>query len=297
MEEKTQPRRGGYGPPAPAIGDTAQPYKSGFAALIGRPNVGKSTLVNGLLGQKIAATSSKPYTTRGDIRAILTRADGQIVFIDTPGIEIPGGRHGSRLAAPPPPEADVVLFVVDVRGFIGRSERHILSLLDDIIAPVILVVNKIDTVDWERVFAVIGAYGREREFSEIVPISAYEGKNLDELINVVMAHLPEGPPLFDEDMLTDQNEREIIAEMIREKALHALDQEVPYGLAVTVADMKWRRHVVDIEATIFTTRENHKAIIIGKQGAMIKKISTNARYEIERLLGKKVNLKIWVTTV
>ncbi|MDR0220782.1 MAG: GTPase Era [Lachnospiraceae bacterium] len=294
-------------------GATAPGHKCGFAALVGGPNVGKSTLVNALVGEKVAATSAKAQTTRDDIRAILTRDDAQIVFIDTPGMTPPHKRHpdGSEYStpsmprrgrvphhlAPSVPEADVVLWLVEASRPIGLGERHILSLLEDIKTPVILVVNKIDAVSWERLLAIIDAYRRERDFAEIVPVSAYEGENLDELVACVIGHLPAGPPLYDSDVLTDQRMQERIEEIIREKALHALRDEVPHQLVVSLDVMELRDGIFCLEIFIYCPRKSHVGIIIGKNGAMIKQISSTARYEIERLLQARVYLRIWVKEI
>jgi GTP-binding protein Era len=264
---------------------TPQPHKAGFVAIIGRPNVGKSTLVNSLIGEKLVATSAKAHTTVETTRAILTRADGQAVFMDTPGIH--------RTTTPDIPGADVILFVVEP-VHIGPGDRRILYLLEDIKTPVILVINKIDMANWERLLFITEAFSKERDFAEIVPVSAYEGDNLDELADCVMKYLPEGPPLYDPDAFTDRKERELIAEIIREKAFHVLYDEVPHLIEVVVEDIKWRSKLVDIHANILCTREAHVGIVIGKHGGTLNKIGSNARYEIERMLKKQVNLKLWV---
>ncbi len=274
-------------------------YKSGFAALIGRPNVGKSTLMNQLIGQKIAITSKKPQTTRNKIQTVYTCEQGQIVFLDTPGIHKAKNKLGEymvHVAERTLKEVDVILWLVEPSTFIGAGERHIAEQLEKCNVPVILVINKVDTVKKEEVLAFIDAYRKIMDFAEIIPASALRGQNTEDIIQCVFKYLPYGPQFYDEDTVTDQPQRQIVAEIIREKALHALDEEIPHGIAVAVDSMKERRHghIVDIDATIICERDSHKGIIIGKQGAMLKKIGTNARYEIEQMLEEKVNLKLWV---
>ncbi len=272
-------------------------YKSGFAALIGRPNVGKSTLMNCLIGQKIAITSNKPQTTRNRIQTVYTSREGQIVFVDTPGIHKAKNRLGDymvNVAQRSLKEVDVILWLVEPSNFIGAGERHIIEQLQKIQLPIILVINKIDTVKKEELLGFIDTYRREMEFAEIVPVSALKGDNTGELLKCIMQYLPYGPAFYDEDTVTDQPQRQIVAELIREKALRCLEEEIPHGIAVTIEKMKWRGKIVDIEATIICERESHKGIIIGKQGSMLKKIGTNARKDIEKLLEDKVNLQLWV---
>ena len=272
-------------------------YKSGFAALIGRPNVGKSTLMNALIGQKIAITSNKPQTTRNRIQTVYTCEEGQIVFVDTPGIHKSKNRLGDymvNVAQRSLKEVDVILYLVEPSDFIGPGERHIIDQLRTLPTPVILVINKIDTVKREELLGFIDTYRREMEFAEIVPVSALKSDNLKELIKCIMLYLPCGPAFFDEDTLTDQPERQIVAELIREKALRRLEEEIPHGIAVTIEKMKWRRNIVEIDATIICEKNSHKGIIIGKQGAMLKKIGTDARRDIENMLEKQVNLQLWV---
>lgn len=272
-------------------------YKSGFAALIGRPNVGKSTLMNNLIGQKIAITSRKPQTTRNRIRTVYTSDEGQIVFVDTPGIHKAKNKLGDYMvdaAEKTIGEVDVVLFLVEPTDYIGAGEKHIIEELKKQKAPVILVINKIDTVKKEEVLPFIDVYRKEMDFAEIVPVSALKKQNTDELIACIMKYLPYGPAFFDEDTITDQPQRQIVAEMIREKALRSLDEEIPHGIAVTIEKMKWRKGIVDIDATIICERESHKGIIIGKQGSMLKKIGSEARRDIENMLESKVNLQLWV---
>lgn len=272
-------------------------YKSGFAALIGRPNVGKSTLMNALIGQKIAITSNKPQTTRNRIQTVYTCEEGQIVFVDTPGIHKSKNRLGDymvNVAQRSLKEVDVILYLVEPSDFIGPGERHIIDQLRTLPTPVILVINKIDTVKREELLGFIDTYRREMEFAEIVPVSALKSDNLKELIKCIMLYLPCGPAFFDEDTVTDQSERQIVAELIREKALRRLEEEIPHGIAVTIEKMKWRRNIVEIDATIICEKNSHKGIIIGKQGAMLKKIGTDARRDIENMLEKQVNLQLWV---
>ena len=272
-------------------------FKSGFVTLIGRPNVGKSTLMNHLIGQKIAITSNKPQTTRNKIQTVLTTDEGQIIFVDTPGIHKAKNKLGEymvNVAEKSLNEVDVVLWLVEPSNFIGAGEQHIIEKLKRVKTPVVLVINKIDMVKKEEVFEFIETYSKQFEFADIVPVSARKGDNCDELVKVIMKYLPYGPMFYDEDTITDQPERQIVAELIREKALHSLQEEIPHGIAVAIDRMKMERRVMHIDATIICERDSHKGIIIGKQGAMLKKIGSTARYEIERLLDCKVNLKLWV---
>ena len=273
--------------------------KSGFAALVGRPNVGKSTLMNRLIGQKIAITSNKPQTTRNRIQTVYTDERGQIVFLDTPGIHKAKNKLGEymvRAAERTLSEVDVILWLVEPTDYIGAGEQHIAGQLAHTKTPVILVINKVDTVKKEEILHFIDTYRRLLNFAEIVPVSALKGTNTDTLLGVIFQYLPCGPKFYDEDTVTDQPERQIVAELIREKALRCLDEEVPHGIAVVIDRMKERgsQGLVDIDATIMCERDSHKGIIIGKQGSMLKKIGSAARYEIERLLGCQVNLKLWV---
>ena len=272
-------------------------YKSGFVTLIGRPNVGKSTLMNYLIGQKIAITSNKPQTTRNRIQTVLTTEEGQIVFVDTPGIHKAKNKLGEymvNVAERTLNEVDVVLWLVEPTTFIGAGEKHIAEQFGKVKTPVILVINKVDMVKKEEILTFIDAYRKVYDFAEIVPVSARNGDNTDELVKVILKYLPYGPQFYDEDTITDQPERQIVSELIREKALHCLNDEIPHGIAVAIDSMKYRRKIVDIDATIICERDSHKGIIIGKQGAMLKKIGSTARFEIERLLECKVNLQLWV---
>ena len=277
----------------------ANEFKSGFVTFIGRPNVGKSTLMNRLIGQKIAITSSKPQTTRNRIQTVYTDERGQIIFLDTPGINKAKNKLGNymlQVAERTLNEVDVVLWLVEPSTFIGGGEKYIIEQLSKIKTPIILVINKIDTVEEKDILEAIDTYKDVCEFAEIIPVSALKGKNTDDVIDSIYKYLDEGPMYFDEDTITDQPERAIVAEIIREKALHALDDEIPHGIAVCIDRMKQRKgqNIMDIEATIVCERDSHKGIVIGKGGAMLKKIGSNARYEIERLLEEQVNLKLWV---
>lgn len=276
-------------------------FKSGFVTIIGRPNVGKSTLMNHLIGQKIAITSNKPQTTRNRIQTVYTDPKlGQIVFLDTPGIHQASNKLGEYMvsvAEHTMQDVDVILWLVEPSDYIGGGDRHIVEQLQKTKTPVILVINKIDTVDHDAVFGVIEAYRKLYDFAEIVPLSALRGKNCNVLLDQIFKYLPYGPAYYDEDVVTDQPQRQIVAEIIREKALHALSEEVPHGIAVSIDQMKWRsgkQGMYDIDATIICEKDSHKGIIIGKGGAMLKKIGSNARYECEKMLDAKVNLKLWV---
>ena len=274
-------------------------FKSGFVTLIGRPNVGKSTLMNRLIGQKIAITSNKPQTTRNRIQTVYTDERGQIVFLDTPGIHKAKNKLGEymvNVAERTLKEVDVILWLVEPTTFIGAGEQHIAAQLKTVRTPIVLVINKVDTVKKEEILKFIDAYKDICEFADIVPVSALKGQNTDTVLEVIYKYLPYGPAFYDEDTVTDQPQRQIVAEMIREKALRSLDEEIPHGIAVTIEKMKERTggKVVDIEATIICERDSHKGIIIGKGGAMLKKIGSAARFEIERMMEMKVNLQIWV---
>ncbi len=274
--------------------------KSGFVTLIGRPNVGKSTLMNHLIGQKIAITSDKPQTTRNRIQTVYTDERGQIIFLDTPGIHKAKNKLGEYMVSVAEhtlKEVDVILWLVEPSTFIGAGERHIAEQLNKVKTPVMLVINKIDTVKKDEILTFIAAYKDICNFAEIIPVSALKEINIDDVKDCIFKYLPEGPQFYDEDTVTDQPQRQIAAEIIREKALHALDAEIPHGIAVAIDRMKkrpGRSNIIDIDATIICERNSHKGIIIGKQGAMLKKIGSNARYELERMLEAKVNLKLWV---
>lgn len=277
--------------------ESSNKYKAGYAAIVGRPNVGKSTLMNCLIGQKIAITSNKPQTTRNRIQTVYTSEEGQIVFLDTPGIHKAKNRLGEYMINTVNgvlKDVDVVLWLVEASEYIGPSDKQIAEKLRNVNLPLILVINKIDTVKRDDLLKIIDAYRGLCDFAEVVPVSALKDDNTDTLIEQIFKYLPYGPPYFDEDTVTDQPERQITAELIREKALKCLDEEVPHGIAVTIEKMKYEKNIVHIDATIICERESHKGIIIGRQGQMLKKIGQAARYEIERMLDKKVNLKLWV---
>lgn len=272
-------------------------FKSGFVTLIGRPNVGKSTLMNCIIGQKIAITSNKPQTTRNRIQTVYTSEEGQIVFLDTPGIHKAKNKLGDYMvtvAEKTLSEVDVILWLVEPSNFIGAGERHIIEQLKKGKTPVILVINKIDTVKKEQLLEYIDTYRKEYDFSEIVPVSALKAENIKELLKCIMKYLPYGPAFYDEDTVTDQPVRQIVAELIREKTLRLLSDEIPHGVAVSIESMKYKKNIVDIEATIFCERDSHKGIIIGKNGVMLKKIGSMARRDIEDLLEKQANLQLWV---
>ncbi len=274
-------------------------FKSGFVALVGRPNVGKSTLMNRLIGQKIAITSSKAQTTRNRIQTVYTDDEAQIVFLDTPGINKAKNKLGEymmNVAYGTLSEVDVIMWLVEPTTFIGAGERHIAEVLAKVSTPVILVINKTDTVEEAAIFDAINSYKDILKFSDIVPVSALKGRNKEELIKTIKSKLPYGPQFYDEDTVTDQPERQIVAELIREQALRQLDKEIPHGIAVVIDRMKLREDgcIYDIDATIICERDSHKGIIIGKHGAMLKSIGTKARISMENLLGTKVNLKLWV---
>lgn len=274
-------------------------FKSGFVTLIGRPNVGKSTLMNHLIGQKIAITSNKPQTTRNRIQTVYTSEEGQIIFLDTPGIHKAKNKLGEYMvtvAERTLHEVDLILWLVEPTTFIGAGERHIAEQLRKTDTPVILVINKIDMVAKAEILTFIDAYKDIASFQEIIPVSALQGENTEELLKVMFDYLEEGPCYYNEDTITDQPERQIVSELIREKALRNLNDEIPHGIAVAVERMEERSsgRLIDIDATVVCERDSHKGMIIGKQGAMLKKIGTQARQDIENLLDCKVNLKLWV---
>lgn len=272
-------------------------YKAGFVTLIGRPNVGKSTLMNQMIGQKIAITSPKPQTTRNRVRTVLTTQEGQIVFLDTPGIHKAKNKLGSYMvntAEHTLEEADLILWLVEPSNFIGAGERHIIEQLRKVKRPVFLVINKIDTVKKEALLSFIDTYRRELDFQEIVPVSALKGENTDELVKCIFQYLPQGNPFFDEDTVTDQPMRQIAAELVREKALRCLEEEIPHGIAVSIESMKERGKICHIDAVLVCEKESHKGIIIGKGGAMLRRIGSEARKELEEMLEMQVNLKLWV---
>lgn len=274
-------------------------FKSGFATLIGRPNVGKSTLMNHLIGQKIAITSNKPQTTRNRIQTVYTSEEGQIIFLDTPGIHKAKNKLGEYMvtaAESTLKEVDVVLWLVEPSTFIGNGERHIAEQLKRSGVPVILIMNKVDTAEKSEVPRFMEAYRPLLDFADMIPVSALRGQNLDQVIRAIFRYLPYGPKYYDDDTVTDQPQRQIAAELIREKALRCLEEEIPHGIAVSIERMREREDgtIMDIEATIICERESHKGIIIGKGGTMLRRIGSQARREIEKMLEMQVNLQLWV---
>lgn len=274
-------------------------FKTGYIALIGRPNVGKSTLMNQMIGQKIAITSCKPQTTRNKIMTVYTDEQCQMIFLDTPGIHETKNKLGeymTKLAKNTLTEVDIVMWLVEPSTFIGAGEKSIIEDLKACRKPVILVINKIDTVSEDNLDRFEEAYRKEMDFAAVVKVAALKRKNIDGVMNTIRELLPVGPPFYDEDTLTDQPERQIVAEIIREKALRLMKDEVPHGIAVTIERMRERedKDLMDIEATIICERDSHKGIVIGKGGAMLKKIGSTARKDIEELVGVKVNLQLWV---
>lgn len=273
-------------------------FKSGFVTIVGRPNVGKSTLINQIMGEKLAIVSNKPQTTRNNMQTILSGKNHQIVFVDTPGIHKPKHKLGEFMvnaAKESIKEVDLVLFLINPCDEIGRGDQFILEALRAQKAPVFLVVNKVDENTHERVAKTLEMYSKEYDFKEIVPISALKGKNVDTLVDLMIENMPEGPQYYPEDMITDAQERFIVSEIVREKALRNLRDEVPHGIAVDIIQMKQsEKGTYHIEVDLICEKDSHKGIIIGKNGTSLKKIGETARYEIERFLHEKVNLKIWV---
>ena len=274
--------------------------KSGFVALIGRPNVGKSTLMNTLIGQKIAITSNKPQTTRNRIQTVFTDKRGQIVFLDTPGIHKAKNKLGEymvKVSTRTLRDVDMVLWLVEPSTFIGEGDEHIFEILSSVNIPVILAINKMDSLKQkEDMLEVIAKYSSRMQFAEVVPVSALKGMNTDKLLEIIFKYLSEGPMYYDEDTVTDQPIKQIAAELIREKALRFLQEEIPHGIAVEIDTFNYRetRDMVDIEAAIVCEKDSHKGIVIGKGGSMLKRIGTAARKDIEGLLESRVNLKLWV---
>ena len=274
--------------------------KSGFVVLIGRPNVGKSTLMNTLIGQKIAITSNKPQTTRNRIQTVFTDERGQIVFLDTPGIHKAKNKLGEymvKVSTRTLRDVDMVLWLIEPNTFIGEGDEHIFEILSNVEVPVILAINKMDSLKQkEDMLAVIAKYSSKMKFAEVVPVSALKGTNTDKLLEIIFKYLSEGPMYYDEDTVTDQPIKQIAAELIREKALRFLQEEIPHGIAVEIDTFSYRDSgdMVDIEAAIVCEKDSHKGIIIGKAGSMLKRIGTAARKDIEGLLEARVNLKLWV---
>ena len=274
-------------------------YKSGFISVIGRPNVGKSTLLNQVIGQKISIISDKPQTTRNKIQLVYTEDNFQIVFLDTPGIQMPKNKLGEymlKISKSTLQEVDVVAFVVDESMSIGSMDSYIIEDLKDITTPIVLIINKIDKLSQEEIFQLIDKYDKMKLFKEIIPISALNNTNVDKFIHVLQEMLPEGPQYFPEDMVTDQPEKFVISELIREKALINLEEEIPHGIFVTIDSFKERedKNLIDVFATIICEKKSHKGIVIGKGGRMLKEIGQSARMDIENLLDAKVNLQLWV---
>ena len=278
-------------------------FKSGFVSIIGRTNVGKSTLINNLVGEKVAITANKNQTTRTAIKAIVNRENSQIIFIDTPGIHKPKTKLGETMnetAWGTIPETDITLFIVEATSSkIGKGDSLILEKLKEKKTKTILLINKIDLIEKEKLLNLIETYSKEYEFQAIIPISATNGENIDKILDEIEKHLPEGPAYYDIEEYTDQTARQLVEETIREKALKLLDEEVPHGILVEIEKMKLREttkgeEIYDIEATIYVLKNSHKGIVIGKNGSMLKKIGTYARQDIERMLQTKANLKIWV---
>ena len=273
-------------------------YKSGFVSIIGRPNVGKSTLINSLIGQKIAIMSDKPQTTRNKILCVLTQDDAQILFIDTPGIHKPKHKLGEymvKAAENTLKEVDVILFVVDATENIGAGELYIMERLQSTQAPVILVVNKVDQINKQQVLPVISRYSDKLNFVGAIPISAKEKTNLDQLVEEIKKYLEEGPQYYPSDMITDQPELLVIGELIREKALHLTKEEIPHAIAVDIEEISKRNNDdLYIRATIYVERESQKGIVIGAKGSLLKEIGQLARADIENLLGSKVYIDLWV---
>jgi len=276
-----------------------QGYKSGFISIIGRPNVGKSTFLNRVIGQKIAIMSDKPQTTRNKVQGVLTLEDAQLIFIDTPGIHKPKHKLGDfmmKVAQNTLKEVDLVLFMVNAEEGFGRGEEFILEKFQTIKTPVFLVINKIDQVHPDDLLPIMESYKEKYSFKEIIPISALEGNNVDRLLDQIKGYMPEGPQFYPADQVTDHPERFIVSELIREKALHLTREEIPHSLAVLIDKMERRqdKDVINVMATIIVERDSQKGIVIGKQGAMMKEIGKRARMDIENLLGSKVFLELWV---
>lgn len=276
-----------------------QVFKSGFITIIGRPNVGKSTLLNKLVGEKMAIMSDKPQTTRNQIQCIVTGENYQLIFIDTPGIHKPQHKLGEYMvnaAQTSFSDVDVVLFVVECDANVGLGDKYIIEQLANIKTPVILILNKVDLTEKSEVLNVINAYKDLYNFSSIIPISAFNNEGVNIVIDEIIKIVPEGPKYFPDDMITDQLEKQVVSEMIREKILHLMQDEVPHGIAIDVIGMKERKNkkIMDIEANIYCEKDSHKGMIIGKEGSMLKKVGLRSRIDIERFLGIQVNLKLWV---
>lgn len=278
-------------------------FKSGFVSIIGKTNVGKSTLLNNLVGEKIAITTPKTQTTRTAIKAIVNRKNAQIIFIDTPGIHTPKNKLGQTMIETTwktIPDVDILLYIIDTTSKdIRKEDQIILNKLKEKNKKTILIINKIDLIKKESLLKIIDTYKEKYDFSAIIPVSALKNENLQIILDEIEKNLPEGPAYYDKSELTDQTERQLIEEIIREKALKLLDEEIPHGIYVELQKMKKRKtakdeKIYDVTVTLYCIRESHKGIIIGKNGAMLKKIGMYARQDIERMLDTKVNLKLWV---
>ena len=274
-------------------------FRSGFIAIVGRPNVGKSTLMNHLIGQKIAITSEKPQTTRNRIRTVYTSEEGQMIFLDTPGMLTVKNKlqeYMESAADGTLQQADLILWVVEASDYIGKGDRKIAEKLKHVRVPVILVMNKIDQAQKDQIAEYLKAFGELLPFADMIPVSALRSRNLDTLREAIWRRLPYGPKYYDDETVTDQPQRQITAEIIREKALRCLDEEVPHGVAVAIDRMQERADgsIMDIDAVIICEKASHKGIIIGKGGAMLRRIGSQARHEIENMLEMKVNLQLWV---
>ncbi|NMW84209.1 GTPase Era [Peptoniphilus sp. AGMB00490] len=280
---------------------TENNFKSGYVSVVGRPNVGKSTLLNAIIGEKISAISSKPQTTRQNITFIHTDCNSQIIFLDTPGIQRPKNKLGEFMLTESKEsieDADVITYIVDTSKRIGKAERSIIDILKEYEGkiPIVLLINKVDTIKKDELLEIISMYAKEEIFNEIIPISAIKNDGIDIYLEALKKYLKPGPMYYPDDMITDKNERFIVSEIIREKGLKYLNEEVPHGLAISIEKLKKRegKNIYDIEANIFVERDSHKGILIGKGGSMLKTIGTEAREDIEKLLDAKVNLQIWV---
>lgn len=280
---------------------TVNNFKSGYVSVIGRPNVGKSTLLNAIIGEKISAISSKPQTTRQNITFIHTDEDSQIIFLDTPGIQKPKNKLGEFMLTESKDgieDSDIITYIVDTSKRIGKAERSIIDILKEYKGklPIILLINKVDTIKKDELLEVISMYADENIFNDIIPISAINNDGVDIYLESLKKFLKPGPMYYPEDMITDKNERFIVSEIIREKGLKYLNDEVPHGLAISIEKFKKRpdKNIYDIEANIYVERDSHKGILIGKKASMLKRIGTESREEAEKLLDAKVNLQIWV---
>ncbi|WP_010303374.1 GTPase Era [Kurthia senegalensis] len=274
-------------------------FKSGFISIIGRPNVGKSTFLNRVIGQKIAIMSDKPQTTRNKVQGVLTMDDSQMIFIDTPGIHKPKHKLGefmSKVSKNALREVDAIMFMVNAQQKLGAGDEYVIEMLKGSKTPVFLIINKIDTIHPEEILKIVDQYKEKYDFAEIVPISALQGNNVDNLLNTLKKYLPEGPQYYPADQVTDHPERFIISELIREKALHLTRDEVPHSIAVEIEKIRRDEETdkVRVMASIIVERDSQKGIVIGKRGAMLKEIGTRARKDIENLLGSKVYLELWV---